>query len=102
MAAATAVERLEVVVVGRGVVDPPTVSDHCADGSVPLHLGKRITRYGGQLHLVAIDLHQPRVADPEVVRDLVEDDAPHRGPQTLGIAARDPLERQAVDGDLVR
>src|SRR6478672_10912810 len=36
------------------------------------------------------------------MRDLVEDDAPHLGAQTLGIAARDAFERQAVDRDLVR
>ena len=27
--------------------------------------------------LVAVELDEPLVADPEVVRDLVEDDAPH-------------------------
>ena len=93
MAATTAVEGLVVVVVGRGVVDSPTVPDHCANGSAPLHIGTRITRTADGLHLVAIDLHEPRVADPEVVRDLVEDDAPHLRAQTLGVAPGDPLER---------
>jgi hypothetical protein len=94
MAAATAVERLELVGVGRSVVDSPTVPDHCADGSAPLHLGKRITRYKRRLHLlVAVDFHQARVADPEVVRDLVEHGTPHQSPQPLGIAPGDPLER---------
>jgi hypothetical protein len=93
MAAATAVEGLIVVGVGRCVVDSPTVPDHCADRSAPLHIGSRTTHYSRRLHLVAVDLHEPRVADPEVVRDLVEDDASHLGAQTLGVAPGDPLER---------
>jgi hypothetical protein len=42
---------------------------------------------------VSVKLNEPLVADPEVVRDLVEDDASHLGAQTLGVAPRDPLER---------
>jgi hypothetical protein len=36
--------------------------------------------------LVTVDVDQSLVADPEVVGDLVEDDASHLGPQALRIA----------------
>src|SRR3954451_13536154 len=50
---------------------------------------------------VAVDFHQPLVADPEVVRDLVQHDPPHLAPQDLRVTAGEPLERTAVDRDLV-
>ena len=50
--------------------------------------------------LVAVELEEPLVADAEVVRDLVEHHPPHL-PHEL-VARVQPLERPAVDGDLVR
>ena len=54
------------------------------------------------LDSVAVELDQPLVADPEVVRDLVQHDAADLPLQQLGVVAVEPLERPAVDRDLVR
>ena len=50
---------------------------------------------------VAVELDQPLVADPEVVRDLVEDDAADLAAEALRIVAVEPFERPAVDRDPV-
>src|SRR5437868_3596289 len=50
---------------------------------------------------IAIDPDQPLVADPEVVRELVERNAPHFAAQPLHVAAVQAQERPAVDRDLV-
>jgi multiple sugar transport system ATP-binding protein len=52
--------------------------------------------------LVAVDLDEPLVADPEVVRDLVQHDAPHLGAEQVVAPAVEALERAAEDRDLVR
>jgi hypothetical protein len=41
------------------------------------------------------------VADPEVVRDLVQHDAPDHPPEQLRLLVVSPLERPAVARDLV-
>jgi len=51
---------------------------------------------------VAVDLDQSFVADPEVVRELVQDDPAYLAPQPFGIEAAETQERPAVDRDLVR
>src|SRR5437867_13257648 len=55
-----------------------------------------------QTHLVAIELDEALVADAEVVRDLVQHHAPDLTAQALAVVAVVPLERAAVDRDLVR
>src|SRR5579885_1079362 len=52
--------------------------------------------------LVAVQLAQTLVADPEVVCDLVQDDAADLGAQEICVPAVEPLERSLVDRDLVR
>src|SRR6266566_1303729 len=51
---------------------------------------------------VAIDLDQALVADPEVVGDLVQHDAPHLPAKHLLVLSVEALQRAAVDRDLVR
>src|SRR3970282_245784 len=53
------------------------------------------------LHSVPIELSQPRVADAEVVGDLMENDAPNLPPKQRGVAPVEALEWTAVDRDLV-
>ncbi len=48
-----------------------------------------------------MELSQSRVADAEVVCDLMENDAPNLPAQAGGIATVEALERSAVDRDLV-
>ena len=52
--------------------------------------------------LVPTKLLETLVADPEMVRYLVEHHAPDLAPQTLPVGAVEALERPAVDRDLVR
>jgi hypothetical protein len=84
---------------------------------------RKIRHLGGQLHrvpahepvvgvsgneeahrstLIAPELLEPLVADSEMVRDLVQHDAPDLPAQTLAIGTVESLERPAIDGDLVR
>src|SRR5204863_2097058 len=51
---------------------------------------------------VAVELDEAFVADPEVVRDLVEYDATDLPHEQLVVAAVEPLQRPAVDRDPVR
>src|SRR4051812_27645349 len=51
---------------------------------------------------VAVDLDQPLIADPEVMRDLVQHDVPDLAAQDLRVPSVQPFERPAVDRDLVR
>src|SRR5262249_61887667 len=51
---------------------------------------------------VAVELDEPRVADPEVVGDLVADDAADLSAEFLLVAACQPFDRAAGDGGLVR
>ena len=51
---------------------------------------------------VAVELDEALVADPEVVGDLVQDDAFHLALEPRRVAAVEPLERAAEDRDLVR
>jgi hypothetical protein len=44
---------------------------------------------------VAIELDQPRVTDPEVMRDLVEHDVSDLAAQTIGIAGSGSRDRSA-------
>ena len=50
---------------------------------------------------VAIELDQPLVADPEVMRDLVEHDVPDLAAETIGVAGSESRDRPAEDADLV-
>src|SRR3954451_14259311 len=50
---------------------------------------------------VAVDLDQPLVADPEVMRDLVPDDVAHLVREHAYVRAVMPEKRPAIDGDLV-
>src|SRR6185437_15704166 len=50
---------------------------------------------------VTVDLDQARVADSEVVRDLVPHDMANLGREPRGVVAVVTLERAAEDGDLV-
>src|ERR1700747_753493 len=50
---------------------------------------------------VTIELDQPLVADPEVMRDLVEHDVPDLAAQTIGVAGSESRDRPAEDADLV-
>src|ERR671936_2191110 len=52
--------------------------------------------------LIAVELVEALVADAEVVRDLVQDDAADLVAENRMVAAVQPLERAAVDRDLVR
>jgi hypothetical protein len=56
----------------------------------------------GLQSLVAPDLLETLVADPEVVSNFVEHDSPDLAAQTLPIGAVEALEWPAVDRDLVR
>jgi len=47
----------------------------------------------GRLRSVPIELNEALVADPEMVRDLVQDDALRLAAQQLGIAAVEAFER---------
>src|SRR5271156_3785664 len=51
---------------------------------------------------VAIELDQPLVTDPEVMRDLVEHDVSDLAAQTIGVAGSESRDRPAEDADLVR
>src|SRR5262245_30543763 len=51
---------------------------------------------------VTVDFDQTLVADSEVMRDLVEDDASHLTAKQLRVLSAEPPERAAVDRDLVR
>ena len=50
---------------------------------------------------VTIELDQPLVADPEVMRDLVEHDVSDLAAQTIGVAGSESRDRPAEDADLV-
>ncbi len=50
---------------------------------------------------VSVELDEPVVADPEVVSDLVQDDALDLAPQPFQVGAVQSLERAAEDSDLV-
>jgi hypothetical protein len=50
---------------------------------------------------VPVDLDQSLVADPEMVRDLVEHDSLRLRPQTFGIGSIQAFEWRAIDRDLV-
>src|SRR5438270_13875552 len=60
------------------------------------------TIHACQAALVAAELAEALVADPEVVGDLVQDDVADRTAKPLGVGAGEPFERPAVDRDLVR
>jgi hypothetical protein len=51
---------------------------------------------------VPVELDQPLVADSEVMRELVQDDAANLAAQAFGIRAVEAHERRTVDRDLVR
>jgi hypothetical protein len=51
---------------------------------------------------VTIDFDQTLVADSEVMRDLVEDDASHLAAEQLRVVSVETHERATVDRDLVR
>src|ERR1700730_8596214 len=48
-----------------------------------------------------MELDQPRVTDPEVMRDLVEHDVSNLAAQTIGVAGSESRDRPAEDADLV-
>src|ERR1700722_6592866 len=50
---------------------------------------------------VAIELDQPLVTDPEVMRDLVDRDVSDLAAQTIGVAGSESRDRPAEDADLV-
>src|ERR1700731_2265024 len=50
---------------------------------------------------VAIELDQPLVTDPEVMRDLVQHDVSDLAAQTIGVAGSESRGRPAEDADLV-
>jgi uncharacterized protein (DUF1800 family) len=51
---------------------------------------------------VTIDFDQTLVADSEVMRDLVQDDASHLAAKQLRVVSVETHERTTVDRDLVR
>jgi hypothetical protein len=52
-------------------------------------------------HSVAIELNQPLVADPEVMRDLVEHDVSDLAAYAIGVAGSESRDWPAEDADLV-
>src|SRR5947207_7314164 len=64
--------------------------------------GLRASRASRDQRSVTVDLDQTLVADPEVVRNLVQHDPPHLPAQRLRVLTKMALERAAIDRDLVR
>jgi len=61
----------------------------------------RLRRGTAAQRSVAVELNQSLVADPEVMRDLVEHDMSDLAAQTIGVAGSEPRDWPAEDADLV-